>query len=64
MLQYKNENVGRPSETIFLSPNCVKRICMLSKSSKGDEIRSNYIKIEKHINNYKDNIITNLKNIK
>ena len=58
----KQENAGRPSDTIFLTPECTKRICILSKSSKGDEIRSNYNQIEKHINTYKDTIINNLRN--
>ena len=58
----KQEHAGRPSDTIFLTPECVKRICILSKSSKGDEIRSNYNQIEKHINKYKDTIINNLSN--
>ena len=57
----KQEHAGRPSDTIFLTPECVKRICILSKSSKGDEIRSNYNQIEKHINKYKDTIINNLR---
>jgi superfamily II DNA or RNA helicase len=53
----KKSTYGRPSDTIFLTPECAKRICILSKSSKGDEIRSNYNQIEKHINTYKDTII-------
>ena len=61
LLISKQEIAGRPSEIIFLTPECVKRICMLSKSSNGDEIRSNYNQIEKHINKYKDTIINNLR---
>jgi len=58
----KNTNVGRPSETIYLTPDCFKRLCMLTKSSKGEEVRSYYIQLEKHIDKYKDNIINDLRN--
>lgn len=58
----KNISVGRPLETIYLTPDCFKRICMLTKSSKGEEVRSYYIQLEKHIDKYKDNIINDLRN--
>ena len=58
----KNSNVGRPIETIYLTPDCFKRICMLSKSNKGEEVRTYYIQLEKHIDKYKDNIINDLRN--
>jgi phage anti-repressor protein len=58
----KSTNVGRPSETIYLTPDCFKRLCMLTKSSKGEEVRSYYIQLEKHIDKYKDNIINDLRN--
>ena len=58
----KNTTVGRPSETIYLTPDCFKRLCMLTKSSKGEEVRSYYIQLEKHIDKYKDNIINDLRN--
>ena len=41
----KSNTAGRPSESIFLTPDCFKRICMLTKSSKGEEVRSYYIQI-------------------
>jgi len=34
---------------------------MLTKSSKGEEVRSYYIQLEKHIDKYKDNIINDLR---
>jgi len=58
----KNNTPGRPIETIYLTPDCFKRICMLTKSSKGEEVRSYYIQLEKHIDKYKDNIINDLRN--
>jgi phage anti-repressor protein len=58
----KSLNAGRPKETIYLTPDCFKRICMLTKSSKGEEVRSYYIQLEKHIDKYKDNIINDLRN--
>ena len=57
----KNNNAGRPSELIMLTPDCFKRLCMLTKSSKGEEVRSYYIQLEKHIDKYKDNIINDLR---
>jgi phage anti-repressor protein len=57
----KSINAGRPRETIHLTPDCFKRICMLTKSSKGEEVRSYYIQLEKHIDKYKDNIINDLR---
>jgi phage anti-repressor protein len=58
----KSTNAGRPKETIYLTPDCFKRLCMLTKSSKGEEVRSYYIQLEKHIDKYKDNIINDLRN--
>ena len=57
----KSITAGRPRETIYLTPDCFKRICMLTKSSKGEEVRSYYIQLEKHIDKYKDNIINDLR---
>ena len=57
----KSINAGRPSELIMLTADCFKRLCMLTKSSKGEEVRSYYIQLEKHIDKYKDNIINDLR---
>jgi phage anti-repressor protein/predicted GIY-YIG superfamily endonuclease len=57
----KGVSAGRPSESIYLTPDCFKRICMLTKSAKGEEVRSYYIQLEKHIDKYKDNIINDLR---
>jgi phage anti-repressor protein len=58
----KMTTAGRPSEKIMLTPDCFKRICMLTKSPKGEEVRTYYIQIEKHLDKYKDNIINDLRN--
>ena len=55
-------SAGRPAEIIYLTPDCFKRLCMLTKSEKGEEVRSYYIQLEKHIDKYKDNIINDLRN--
>lgn len=57
----KSITKGRPSEIIMLSPDCFKRLCMMTKSTKGEEVRSYYIDLEKHIDKYKDNIINDLR---
>jgi len=48
---------GRPLEIINLSFDCFRRLCMLSRTKKAEEVRSYFIDIEKHINKYKDYII-------
>ena len=48
---------GRPSEIILLTPNCFKRLCMLSKTKKAEEVRTYFLELEKHIGKYKDYII-------
>ena len=57
----KSTTAGRPSEKIMLTPDCFKRICMLTKSTKGEEVRSYYIQLEKHLDKFKDNIINDLR---
>jgi phage anti-repressor protein/predicted GIY-YIG superfamily endonuclease len=50
----KNNKKGRPFETIMLTPDCMKRLCMLSRSPKAEEVRTYYIELEKHIDKYKN----------
>lgn len=57
----KLTSVGRPSEKIWLTPDCFKRICMLTKSVKGEDVRSYYIQVEQHLDKYKENIISDLR---
>lgn len=56
----KLKGKGRPYEKISITPNCMKRICMLSTTKKAEEIRTYYIKIEKLIDKYKEIIIDEL----
>lgn len=48
---------GRPSQTIMLTSDCFKRLCMLSRTKKAEEVRSYFIEIEKHLDKYKNYII-------
>ena len=41
----------------MLSYDCFRRLCMLSRTVKAEEVRSYFIDIEKHIHKYKDHII-------
>ena len=35
---------GRPHEEIFITPDCMKRICMLSTTEKAEEVRTYFYK--------------------
>lgn len=48
---------GRPFEIIKLSFDCFRRLCMLSKTAKAEEVRTYFIEIEKHLHKYKDHVI-------
>jgi phage anti-repressor protein len=58
--QVKNGERGRPSEIIMLTPECFKRLCMLSRTEKAEEVRTYFITIEQHLNKYKSYIIDGL----
>jgi hypothetical protein len=45
---------GRPNEIIMLTPDCMKRLIMLSKTKKAEEVRTYFIELEKHIDKYKN----------
>jgi len=51
---------GRPEEEIMITPNCFKRLCMMSRTEKAEEVRSYFIALEDHINKYKGYIIEGL----
>jgi len=53
---------GRPSETIMLTPDCFKRLCMLSKTTKAEQVRTYFIEVEAHLDKYKNYIIKGLHN--
>jgi len=48
-------------EIILLTPDCFKRLCLLSKTKKAEEVRTYYLELEKMLNNYKNYIIEGLK---
>ncbi len=60
----KKEKVGKISksnkEIILLTPDCFKRICLLSRTKKSEEVRTYYLELEKLINNYKNYVIEGL----
>jgi hypothetical protein len=41
----------------MLTPDCMKRICMVSRTKKAEEVRTYFIELEKHIDRFKDVII-------
>lgn len=48
---------GRPSIKVMLTPDCMKRLCMVSKTKKAEDVRSYFIELEKHIDQYKNIIV-------
>lgn len=56
----KSSGKGRPIEKIMITPDCMKRMCMLSASTKSEEVRTYFIKIEKLLDKYKQLIIDDL----
>lgn len=58
----QNSKISKSNkEIILLTPDCFKRLCLLSKTKKGEEVRTYYIELEKLINQYKNYIIDGLK---
>jgi phage anti-repressor protein len=53
----RSTNAGKPKEEILITSDCCKRLCMLSKTEKAEEVRTYFIEIEKLINKYKNYII-------
>jgi phage anti-repressor protein len=51
---------GRPNEKILLTGDCFKRLCMLSRTKKAEDVRSYFIDLEKHIDKYKNHIMEGL----
>ena len=39
----KPEGKGRPVEEVMITPNCFKRLCMMSRTEKAEEVRSYFI---------------------
>ena len=54
----KNNKISKSNkENILLTPDCFKRLCLLSRTKKAEEVRTYFIEIEKLLFNYKDYII-------
>ena len=58
----KPKGKGRPNEEILLTPNCFKRLCMMSKTPKAEQVRDYFLQIESHLDKYKSYIIDGLRN--
>ncbi len=56
----KSTTAGKPKEEILITADCCKRLCMLSKTKKAEEVRTYFIEVEKLMNKYKNYIIENL----
>jgi phage anti-repressor protein len=57
IIKVKSNTPGKPKEKIIITADCCKRLCMLSKTNKAEEVRSYFIEIEKIMNKYKNYII-------
>jgi len=44
----------------MLTPDCFKRLCLLSKTKKAEEVRTYFLELEKLLFNYKNTIIKSL----
>ena len=60
IIKLEEPGKGRPSETVLLTPDCFKRLCMLSRTEKAEEVRTYFLQLENHIDKYKDFIIEGL----
>ena len=62
IIKIKSTTAGKPKEEIMLTSDCCKRLCMLSKTIKAEEVRTYFIEIEKLMDKYKKYIIEGLTN--
>ena len=53
-------NGGRPNEKILLTEDCFKRVCLLSRTGRGEEVRNYYLQLEELVEKYKNYIIQGL----
>ncbi len=60
IVELQKPGKGRPGETILLTPECFKRLCMLSRTEKAEEVRTYFLQIELHLDKYKNYIIEGL----
>jgi hypothetical protein len=52
---------GQKKEIIKITENCFKKICQLTRSKRGNEVREYFIQVESLLNKYKDYIINGMK---
>lgn len=52
MAKHKTNKGGRPSETIMMSVDCFKNMCMLSSNAMGKKIQRYYLDLEKVVKQY------------
>jgi phage anti-repressor protein len=57
----KTNKVGKPKDTILLTPKCFKIFAMQSKSKKSVEVREYYYELELLVDRYKNYIIEGMK---
>ncbi len=55
-----NGKVGKPGETIMLTPKCFKMMAMQTRSKKGVQVREYYYELEQVVDQYKEYIIQGL----
>jgi phage anti-repressor protein len=53
----KSTTPGKPKENIMITSKCCKRLCMVSRNKKAEDIRMCFIELEKIANKYKHYII-------
>ena len=56
----KNNIKNYFTNDIHITPECFKRLCMLSRTEKAEEVRTYFIEIESVLDNYKNVIIDHL----
>jgi phage anti-repressor protein len=60
LLMANHEQPKHNKETIIITSDTFKMLCMRSKTKKADKVRQYYLNLEKLIDEYKDIIINNL----
>jgi phage anti-repressor protein/predicted GIY-YIG superfamily endonuclease len=53
---------GQTKKNVFITVNCFKKICQLTKSKMGNQVRDYFIQVESLLNKYKDYIIEGMQN--
>ena len=48
---HRKSTGGRPTETITLTIDCFKNICMMANNNEGKKVRTYYLILEKYLKN-------------